>query len=201
MFSSLPLVTDGFKPAFCKRYTSFQCYHYRQHVIGFPAVQVVSNPNEPNHIAVTRRWENRNRNALWWHVLCSQTAHPKGVVRSWFCKRVRHAFREELRMRNMDKDCRPTECGTHTEAPALITGYLRLQISSNLTEVKYSQIRQDCGKTIDELLIRSRPQLPGLKSPRAAHATFPVGKPLGRHLAPQMRALHENARMKSYQHY
>lgn len=200
MFSSLPLVTDQIKSSFFKRYPSFQCHYYRQHVIGFPAVQVVSNPNTPKHVEVTRRWENRDRNGLWWHVLCSQTAHPKGVVRSWFCRRVRNAFREELRMRNMDKNCRPTECRTHTEAPALITGYLRLQISSNLTEVKYSQIRQDCGRTIDELLVRSRPQPPGPKSPRAAHPTIPVGKPLGRHLAPQMRALHESARANCYHH-
>jgi len=165
--SILPLVTEV-KPAFTKQYSSFLCFYHNRHVIGFPAYQIVSDKNNPLRTKTLRRWLNRDRNALWWHVLCSQAAHPKSILRNWFCNRVRAAFKEELRMRNMDENCRPTTESKHSEAAALLMGYLRIQIQSNLTEVKYSQIRDDCGRTIDDLLKRSRSQPTGSKRQKSA---------------------------------
>ncbi len=52
----------------------------------------------------------------------------------------------------MDENCKPTMGKTQSELPALLMGYLRIQIKRNLTEVKYSQIRDDCGRAIDDLL-------------------------------------------------
>lgn len=87
----------------------------------------------------------------------------------------------------MDENCKPMENGTRTEAPALITGYMRLQISTNLTAVKYAQIRRDCGRIIDELLVKSRPQQPGSQS--LSNKASAMGNPPGRHLAPYARTL------------
>jgi len=184
-FSTMPSLphSDKLRTSFCKRYNSFQCIYHREHAIGFPAVQIVSNINHPKSTEVTRRWETRDKNALWWNVLCSQTAHPKGFLRSWFLRRVRSGFREELKMRNMDVNWKPIRTAPGVEAVALLTGYMRIQISTNLTEVKYSKIREDCGRTIDELLFRFRPQQAGNKSTKYASASR--GRPTGRHLAPQ----------------
>jgi len=157
----LPLATEV-KPAFIKQYSSFLCFYHNRHVIGFPANEIVSHETHPLRTKTLHRWLKRDRNALWWHVLCSQTTHPKSVLRNWFCNRVRAAFREELRKRNMDVNCKPTTGETNLESPALLMGYLRLQIQKDLTEVKYSQIRDDCGRAIDELLERSRSQRFGL---------------------------------------
>jgi hypothetical protein len=153
----LPLATQV-KPAFIKQYPSFLCFYYNRHVIGFPADQIVSDEKHPLRTKILRRWLNRDRNALWWHVLCSQAAHPKSVLRNWFCNRLRAAFREELRIRNMDDNWKLTKGEIHSETPALLMGYLRLQIQKNLTDVKYSQIKDDCGRAIDELLERFRSQ-------------------------------------------
>jgi hypothetical protein len=185
--TSLPWLNDQVKPTLIKHTSSFLAVYYKKHLVGFPAIQVVGNPNNPKHIEISRRWASRDRNALWWHVLCSQAAHPKAVVRVWFTRRVRTAFREELRLRNMDVNCRPLEDGKPTEAPALITGYLRLQVRGDLREAKYTQIRKDCGRTIDELMVgkraRSTRQQPS-NGPADAQQTPP-----GRHLAPQLPAL------------
>jgi len=165
--SLLPLATEV-KPAFIKHYSSFLCFYHNRHVIGFPANQIVSDKKHPLRTKTLRRWLNRDRNALWWHVLCSQATHPKSTLRNWFCNRVRAAFREELRIRNMDENCKPATGETHSEPPALLLGYLRLQIQKNLIEVKYSQIRDDCGRVIDELLERSRSQSFGSKRQKRA---------------------------------
>ena len=155
VMSILPLVTEV-KPALIKHYSSFLCVYHNRHVIGFPANEIVSEEKHPLRTKTLHRWLNRDRNALWWHVLCAQAIHPKPVLRNWFCNRVRSAFREELKIRNMDENWKPTTWQTNSEPLALLTGYLRIQIQRNLTEVKHSQIRDDCGRAIDKLLQRSR---------------------------------------------
>ena len=85
-------------------------------------------------------------------------------------------------MRNMDVNWRPTQKTPGVDAAALLTGYMRIQISANLTELKYSQIRKDCGRTIDELLVRFRPQQTGSKPPR--DKSFSKRKAVESHLAP-----------------
>lgn len=174
--SMLPLASEV-KPAFIKHYSSFMCFYHNRHVIGFPANQIVSEEKHPLRTKTLRRWHNRDRNALWWHVLCSQATHPKSVLRNWFRNRVRAAFREELRIRNMDENFRPTTGESQSEPQALFMGYLRIQIQRSLTEVKYSQIRDDCGRVIDELLERSRSQRLGSKHYERVHA---VKKPFER---------------------
>jgi len=96
-------------------------------------------------------------------------------------------------MRNMDVNWKPIQTTPGVETAALLTGYMRIQISTNLTELKYSKIREDCGKTIDELLVRFRPQQVGNKSARSE--TVSRGKPTGRHLAPQTSFTAESGSM------
>jgi hypothetical protein len=146
-----------------KHFLSFEAKYRPQHVLALAATQILQAPSHPLYIKTRRRWTERLKNEsneLWWNVQGARKAAWKPVLYSWFKRRIRNAFREELKARNLDEGCRPILEDKTVQAPALIRGSLTILVHNPDPAVNYETIRKDCGKLI-ELLFRNFPATAG----------------------------------------
>ena len=129
----------------------------------FTIQHVATDPSHPLHQTQKRRQAERKKEGLWWHATTRVDLSKSSCVRAWARRRLRNAFKDELRQRGYD------ETGTLVDLKAIqgradlvnvlhqgqslnLTGSLRLHIQPPLISASYLDVRAETGHIIEILL-------------------------------------------------
>ena len=100
-------------------------------------------PDHPLHIRTRRRLAAFNPNILHWTVKCPLELSKKAVVRNWSVRRVKEAFKEELRKGGWDKEGKATAVD---EEKVALKGALCIHLNKNkrVVEASGEEVRTQC---------------------------------------------------------
>ncbi|KAL2871521.1 uncharacterized protein BJX67DRAFT_342477 [Aspergillus lucknowensis] len=113
--------------------------------------------NDPIRPKIQHMCDNRDRNTLWWRASVKEIHDYKRVVRSWCARRVRTAFRQELKARGFDAEGRSLESNTGGSAtpdgiPGNLIGTIHILVEPPCIGEKYATVRQDMKILMDALI-------------------------------------------------
>lgn len=99
--------------------------------------------DHPLHIQTQRRLEAFDADVLHWTVKCSLELSKKAVVRNWAVRRVKEAFRAELRKKGWNKDGTPNDV---VERRRQLKGALCIRVNKNkhILEANGEEVRNQC---------------------------------------------------------
>ena len=128
---------------------------------------ILADPWHPVHETQKRRFKERPREGLWWHVTTAADLSKSSCVRSWSRRRLRNAIVEELRARGFDENGKAIISkkfnsgntalrSTFPSSPA-IQGSLRLHAQPPLIPAKFTEVKAEVGRTVDIILAASMP--------------------------------------------
>ncbi|KAL3473473.1 hypothetical protein BJX99DRAFT_233523 [Aspergillus californicus] len=109
------------------------------------------NPIRPK---VLHLLENRDPNTLWWRVSIAPCINEKPVVQSWLGRRVRMAFKQELKTRGFDAEGRKLNLDS-AAAGGLdknMTGTAWIIINPTCIHKEYSRVQLDMKTLMDALI-------------------------------------------------
>lgn len=128
---------------------------------------ILADPRHPVHETQKRRFQERPREGLWWHVTTAADLSKSSCVRSWSRRRLRNAIIEELRARGFDENGKAiiskisnsgnTALRSPFPSPPAIQGSLRLHAQLPLIPAKFTEVKAEVGRTIDIILGASMP--------------------------------------------
>ncbi|KAH7064982.1 hypothetical protein B0J12DRAFT_532992, partial [Macrophomina phaseolina] len=136
-----------------KKPTTFTTHFSEKHRASLTAQVILNDRSNPRHYMIKRKYDEKERNGLWWAPTVTLAVSPKRTVRSWCTRRLRSAFKEELEARGLnDLGQRKTASG-----PAAFWGTLIMYANVHLVTAKYSKVREEAGWTLDALLAAFKP--------------------------------------------
>jgi hypothetical protein len=151
-----PIFRSSFKADIrYNQFSGFIANYYRDNIAGTFAYHVASDGRNPKTAQVRQRWENRDRNSLWWFVFCSNEHYPKAVFRVHQKRRLRQAFKNALKEKGWDEEGRPITSAAKLERT--IKGSVHLAVNPGLSTVKFDDLQNQCSALID-LLVQRQPK-------------------------------------------
>lgn len=131
------------------------------HRLNTITIGIINDPSHPRHFRLKRKYEEKDRNCLWWAPQVTLAISPKRTVRSWCMRRLRAAFREELAARGLNELGQRVQGGKVLEGPAMFRGTLIIQANESLVTARYGRLREEAGWMADALLTAFKPQAGG----------------------------------------
>jgi hypothetical protein len=123
----------------------------------WPTHVFATDPTHPLHIATTRRLAAFDPNILNWSVHVSVDLSKKVVVRNWAKRRVREAFKAELKEKGFDAWGR--RLVQRREGMGNLKGALSIRIGAKSTGVltfSGEEVRRECGLVLARVLTHMR---------------------------------------------
>jgi RNase P protein component len=135
------------------RFSGFFCNYWRDHIAGTFALYIVNGQGpRPKALDYRQQWARRDRNSLWWLVVCRNDTYPKAVIRQHQKRRLRNAFRDALKTHGWDSEGRSVPSIGPPSPP--LTGTIQLVVRPDMGNVPFVTLQKQCSAVVDELLRR-----------------------------------------------
>lgn len=125
--------------------------------------RITTDRNHPLHIQAVRNHREKEREGLWWVISVTTISAKKSTVRNWLKRRLREAFREELKSRGYKRNGFAITKGNDAakeanqekaiaQGPPVLTGSLRLNVNPTLLTAKFVDVKREAGSVVDVLI-------------------------------------------------
>ncbi|KAK3711567.1 hypothetical protein LTR37_009558 [Vermiconidia calcicola] len=112
---------------------------------------IASDPSHPLYLRTQRRLQTFDPNILHWNVICPLDVSKKAVVRNWTRRRVKEAFKAELKARGLESDGKFVEDGRRGAKGALMM-VVDKRKAAEIIQATGQEVREECGWVVRKIL-------------------------------------------------